>query len=393
MTMQVLDRALDFYEFDDLLTDQERDVRDRVRDFVDQEVIPIINPYWERAEFPFELIPKLATLGVCGGPLQGYGCPGLSSVAGGLVAMEMARGDGSICTFFGVTSGLAMTSIYLCGSEEQKQQWLPSLARMEKIGSFGLTEPMFGSDASHIETRARRVGDYYILNGAKRWIGNATFADVNVIWARDEENSQVGGFLVEKGTPGFAATKMEGKLAKRAIINADITLEECAVPVANRLPLARSFRDTANILRATRYGVAWEAVGHARAAYEIALRYAKERVQFGRPIAGFQLVQAKLVKMLAELTSMQLLTLRVSQLHQAGHMTDGQASLAKQSNAAKAREVVALGRELLGGNGILLENHLARHFVDMEAVYTYEGSNEVNTMVVGREITGLAAFV
>jgi glutaryl-CoA dehydrogenase len=393
MSMQILDRALDFYEFDDLLTSEERDVRNRVRAFVDQEVTPIINPYWERAEFPFELVPKLAALGICGGPLQGYECPGLSSVAAGLVGMELSRGDGSVCTFFGVTSGLTMTSIYLCGSEEQKQQWLPLLARMEKIGAFGLTEPMFGSDASHIETRARREGDYYILNGAKRWIGNATFADITVIWARDEDTGQVGGFLVEKGAPGFTATKMEGKLAKRALINADITLEECAVPAENRLPLARSFRDTANILRATRYGVAWEAVGHAQAAYEIALRYAKERIQFGRPIASFQLVQAKLVKMLSELTSMQLLTLRVSQLHQAGRLSDGQASLAKQSNAAKSREVVALGRELLGGNGILLENHMARHFADMEAVYTYEGSNEINTMVVGREITGVAAFV
>ena len=393
MTMQIQDRALDFYEFDALLTDEERDVRDRVRAFVDQEVTPIINPYWERAEFPFEIVPKLAALGICGGSLQGYDCPGLSSVAAGLVGMELSRGDGSICTFFNVTSGLAMTSIYLCGSEEQKQHWLPPLARMEKIGAFGLTEPNIGSDASHIETTARRVGDGYILNGAKRWIGNATFADVTVIWARDQETGQVGGFLVEKDTPGFTATTMEGKLAKRALINADITLEECAVPVANRLPLARSFRDTTSILRVTRYGVAWEAVGHAMAAYEIALRYTRERIQFGRPIASFQLVQAKLVRMLAELTSMQLLTLRVSQLHEAGRLTDGQASLAKQSNAAKAREVVALGRELLGGNGILLENHMARHFADMEAVYTYEGSNEINTMVVGREITGLAAFV
>jgi glutaryl-CoA dehydrogenase len=393
MAMQALDRALDFYELDELLSDEEHDIRDRVRAFVDQDVTPIINPYWERAEFPFEIVPKLAALGVCGGTLQGYGCPGLSSVAAGLVGMELSRGDGSVCTFFGVTSGLAMTSIYLCGSDEQKQQWLPPLARMEKIGAFGLTEPNRGSDASHIETRARRVGDHYILNGAKRWIGNATFADVTVIWARDEETDQVGGFLVEKDTPGFTATKMEGKIAKRALLNADITLEGCAVPVENRLPSARSYRDTASILRATRYGVAWEAVGHALAAYEIALSYTKERIQFGRPIAGFQLVQAKLVKMLAELTSMQLLTLRVSQLHQAGRLTDGQASLAKQNNAAKAREVVALGRELLGGNGILLENHMARHFADMEAVYTYEGSNEINTMIVGREITGLAAFV
>src|SRR3954447_187890 len=316
MAMQALDRALDFYQIDELLTDDEREIRDRVRKFCDEEITPIINPYWERAEFPFELIPKLAALNICGGTLKGYGCPGLSSIAAGLGGMELSRGDGSICTFFGVTSGLAMTSIYLCGSEEQKNTWLPALARMDKIGAFGLTEPAIGSDASHIETRARRVGDIYVLNGAKRWIGNATFADVTVIWARDEETGQVGGFLVEKDTPGFTATKIEGKLAKRAVLNADITLEDCAVPAANRLPLARSFRDTANVLRATRFGVAWEGVGHAQAVYEIALSYAKQRVQFGRPIGGFQLIQAKLVKMLAELTSMYLLTLRLSQLHQ-----------------------------------------------------------------------------
>src|SRR5919205_1110117 len=284
MAMQTVDQALDFYLFDELLTDEERSVRARVRTFCDEEVIPIINPYWERGEFPFELIPKLATLNIGGGTIQGYGCPGLSSVAAGIVGMELARGDGSIDTFFGVTSGLAMGSIYYCGSEEQRRQWLPPLARMEKIGAFGLTEPWIGSDASHIQTRAQRVGDRYVLNGAKRWIGNASFADVTVIWARDEETGQVGGFLVEKGTPGFTATKMEGKLAKRAIINADIKLEDCAIPEANRLPLARSFRDTAAVLRATRYGVAWEGVGHARAAYEIALQYAKQRVQFGRPI-------------------------------------------------------------------------------------------------------------
>jgi glutaryl-CoA dehydrogenase len=393
MATPVVDHALDFYDLDELLTDDERAVRDRVRAFVDEEVTPVINPYWEKAEFPFELVPKLAALHICGGTIQGYGCPGMSSVAAGLAGMELARGDGSLNTFFGVTSGLAMTSIYLCGSEEQKSFWLPPLARMEKIGAFGLTEPAIGSDASHLETRARRIGDMYVLDGAKRWIGNATFADVVVIWARDEETGQVGGFLVEQGTPGFTATKMEGKLAKRAIINADITLEDCAIPESNRLPLARSFRDTAAVLRATRYGVAWEAVGHARAAYEIALSYAKQRVQFGRPIAGFQLIQAKLVKMLAELTSMQLLSWRLSQLHQSNRLTDGQAALAKQSNAAKAREVVALGREILGGNGILLENHIARHFADVEAVYTYEGSNEINTLVVGREITGIAAFV
>ncbi len=395
MTMQertATDPALDFYQFDLLLTDEERELRDRVREFMQREVKPIINAYWERAEFPFELIPKLAALGICGGTIAGYGCPGLSSVAIGLIAAEMAKVDGSICTFFGVTSGLAMSSIYYCGSEEQKQRWLPPLARMEKIGAFALTEPDIGSDASHIQTTARREGDSYVLNGAKRWIGNASFADVVIVWARDEETKQVSGFLVEKGTPGFDATVIEGKIAKRALLNADIVLNECRIPLANKLAKANSFRDTAVVLANTRFGVAWEGVGHSEAAYEIALRYSQERKQFGKPIGAYQLIQEKLVKMLAEIVAMQLTTWRLSVLRDQGLMTDGQSSLAKMNNSAKARQIVALAREILGGNGILLENHIARHFADVEAVYTYEGSNEINTLVVGREITGLAAF-
>lgn len=392
MAMQAIDQALDFYLFDELLTPEEREIRDRVRAFCDEEVIPIINPYWERAEFPFELIPKLAQLNIAGGPIQGYGCPGMSSVAAGLIGAELSRGDGSICTFFGVTSGLAMSSIYYCGSEEQRQQWLPAMARMEKIGAFGLTEPWIGSDASHLLTKATRVGDRYVLNGAKRWIGNASFADVVVIWARDEESGQVGGFLVEKGTPGFEAKVIEGKIAKRSVLNADITLTNCEIPESNRLAKAFSFKDTANVLKNTRYGVAWEGVGHSMAAFEYAREYALKRQQFGRPIAGFQLIQQKLVQMLGEITAMQLVCWRLSKLRDEGKMTEGMASLAKQQCAARARQVVALGREILGGNGILLENHVARHFADVEAVYTYEGTNEVNTLVVGREITGIQAF-
>ncbi|HEY0737017.1 MAG TPA: acyl-CoA dehydrogenase family protein [Herpetosiphonaceae bacterium] len=393
MATQAVDQALDFYRFDELLTDDERAIRDRVRQFCDDELIPIINPYWERGEFPFEIIPKLAELQIAGGSLVGYGCPGLSSVAVGLIGMELARGDGSIDTFFGVTSGLAMGSIYHCGSEEQKQRWLPAMARLEKIGAFGLTEPNVGSDASHPQTRATRAGDRYVLNGEKRWIGNASFADVTVIWARNEETGQVNGFLVEKGTPGFHTTVMEGKIAKRAVLNAHIVLDNCEIPESNRLAKCNSFRDTATVLRHTRIGVAWEAVGHAMAAFEIARDYAIRRQQFGRPIAGFQLIQQKLVQMLGDITGMQLMVWRLAQLRDTGKMTDGQASLAKQHCAARARQVVALGREILGGNGILLENHIARHFADMEAVYTYEGSNEINTLVVGREITGIPAFV
>ncbi|MBO9337400.1 MAG: acyl-CoA dehydrogenase family protein [Chloroflexus sp.] len=389
------ERGIDLFRFDELLTPRERALRDKVRAFCNEHVIPIINDYWERAEFPFELIPRIAELGIVGGTIKGCGCPGFSSVEVGIIAAELARGDGSVGTFVGVTSGLAMGAIAACGSEEQKQRWLPAMARLEKIGAFALTEPHVGSDAAHIRTTARRVSGGYLLNGAKRWIGNATFADVIVVWAQDEETGRVGGFLVEKGTPGYQATKIEGKIAKRSVINADITLENVFVPEENRLPFARSFRDTANILKNTRYGVAWEAVGHAQAAYELALEYTLQREQFGRPIAGFQLVQQKLVHMLGDLTAIQLMAWRLSKLRDEDEtqVTEGMASLAKQYCAAKARQIVALGREVLGGNGILLDRHIARHFADIEAVYTYEGTNEINTLVVGREITGIAAFV
>ena len=381
----------DFYLMDELLTEQERNVRDKVRNFSDKEVIPIINDYWERAEFPFELVPKLAALGLAGADIKGYGCPGLSSVAAGLMALELARGDASVCTFFGVHSGLAMHAISLLGSEEQKQYWLPPMARMEKIGAFGLTEPDHGSDAVALETRAHRVGNDYIINGAKRWIGNASFADVTVIWARDDEGN-VGGFLVEKGTPGFNTGIMTGKVAKRAVWQTDITLTDVHVPTENRLALSRSFKDTALVLTATRSGVAWEAVGHAVAAYEIALTYAKERIQFSKPLASFQIIQNKLAAMLANVTTMQLLCLRLSQLEAEGKMTAAMASLAKMNNARLAREVVADAREMLGGNGILLEYHIARHHADIEAVFTYEGTDTIQSLIVGRELTGMQAF-
>jgi len=381
----------DFYLMDELLTEQERSVRDKVRNFSDKEVIPIINDYWERAEFPFELVPKLAALGLAGADIKGYGCPGLSPVAAGLMALELARGDASVCTFFGVHSGLAMHAISLLGSEEQKQYWLPPMARMEKIGAFGLTEPDHGSDAVALETRAHRAGNDYIINGAKRWIGNASFADVTVIWARDDEGN-VGGFLVEKGTPGFNTGIMTGKVAKRAVWQTDITLTDVHVPVENRLALSRSFKDTALVLTATRSGVAWEAVGHAVAAYEIALTYAKERIQFSKPLASFQIIQNKLAAMLANVTTMQLLCLRLSQLEAEGKMTAAMASLAKMNNARLAREVVADAREMLGGNGILLEYHIARHHADIEAVFTYEGTDTIQSLIVGRELTGMQAF-
>ena len=384
-------QGVDFYLMDELLTNEERAIRDKVRNFVDREVTPVINDYWERAEFPFELIPKLAALNIAGGSIQGYGCPGMSDVASGLIALELARGDASVCTFFGVHSGLAMTSLALLGSEEQKQRWLPAMARMEKIGAFGLTEPDHGSDAVALETSARRVGNDYVLNGAKRWIGNASFADVVVIWARDEEG-KVGGFLVEKGSEGFDTKIMTGKVAKRAVWQTDIELHDVRVPASNRLALARSFKDTSAVLTATRSGVAWEAIGHAVAAYEIARDYVLQRVQFGKPLASYQLIQAKLAGMLANVTTMQLLCLRLAQLQSEGKMTAAMASLAKMNNARLAREVVADAREMLGGNGILLEYNIARHHADIEAVFTYEGTDSIQSLIVGRDITGIQAF-
>ncbi len=384
-------RGTDFYLMDELLTEEERAIRDKVRRFCDDEVIPIINDYWERAEFPFELIPKIAALNIAGGSLKGYGCPGMSATATGLIALELARGDASICTFFGVHSGLAMSSIAMLGSEEQKQRWLPAMARMEKIGAFGLTEPNHGSDAVALETSAHKVGNEYVLNGEKRWIGNASFADVVIIWARDDEG-KVGGFLVEKGTAGFNTEVMTGKVAKRAVWQTDIVLNDVHVPQENRLAFSRTFKDTGRVLTATRSGVAWEAVGHAVAAYEIAASYTQTRKQFGKPLSHFQIIQAKLASMLANVTTMQLLCLRLSQLQEEGKMTDAMASLAKMNNARLAREVVADAREMLGGNGILLQYHIARHHADIEAVFTYEGTDTIQSLIVGRDITGTQAF-
>ncbi len=381
----------DFYLLDEKLTAEERAVRDRLREFCAREVTPVINDYWERAEFPFALVPKIAQLQLAGGTVEGYGCPGMSATAAGLVSMEWARADGSIGTFFGVHSNLAMQAIAMLGSEEQKQRWLPAMADLEAIGAFALTEPEHGSDAVHLEARARRDGDEYVLDGRKRWIGNGTIADVVIVWARDEDG-HVGGFLVERGTPGYDATVMTGKTALRAVWQADIELRGARVPADNRLPGCRNFRDVAGVLSRTRYTVAWRALGMATAAYEVALDYAQRREQFGRPIASYQLVQDKLSRMVAEITGMQLLCLRLSELAQDGRLTAGMASLAKMNHAAKAREIVGHARDILGGNGILLENHVARQHADMEAIFTFEGTDSVQSLIVGRELTGINAI-
>jgi glutaryl-CoA dehydrogenase len=355
-------------------------------------VLPVINDYWEAAELPWPLMRRLAELELLGEDIEGHGCPAMSPLARGLVNMELHRGDGSLGTFLGVQSGLAMKSISLLGSPEQQDRWLPAMARLDAVGAFGLTEPQHGSDSVALETSARRDGDGWVLDGAKRWIGNGSIADVVVIWARAEEDGQVKGFLVERDTPGFTATTMEGKGASRAIWQADIVLDEARVPDDARLPGARSFKDAGRVLVTTRTTCAWGALGHAVAAYDAALTYSKQREQFGRPLCRFQLVQDRLVKMLSEVTAMQLYCMQLARLEEAGRLTDTIAGLAKLHNTRKARGVIAEARDLLGGNGVLLENHVIRHMGDIEVIHTYEGTETMQTLIVGRDITGVGAF-
>ena len=384
----------DFYNMLDLLDSADRELVERVREFMTAEVAPIINSMWTREQFPHHLVPRFGELGIGGLAYQGYGCPGRGYVVDGAVMMELASVDSSMATFHGVHSGLAMGSIYACGSEEQKQRWLPAMARYAQIGAFALTEPNVGSGAARgLTTTARRDGDTWVLNGEKKWIGNATFADLNVVWAVDEADHQVKGFVVEGGTAGFEAVKISDKIALRVVQNAHIILADCRVPEANRLQEANSFADTAQVLRRTRLGVAWEAVGCAKGAYDVALAYAKEREQFGRPIAGFQLVQDLLVRQLGHITASQCMVFRLAQLADAGVLTEEQASLAKAYTTVAMRESVGLARELMGGNGILLDHNVGRFVADAEAIYSYEGTREINTLVVGRAITGLGAFV
>ncbi|PKA82735.1 glutaryl-CoA dehydrogenase [Ulvibacter sp. MAR_2010_11] len=384
----------DFYDLSLKLTPHQREIQLKVRNFMEDEIKPIANEYWNKAEFPHHIIPKMAELNICGMAYEGYGCPNETFLMEGIMAMELARVDVSISTFFGVHSGLAMGSIYLCGSEEQKQEWLPKMQRMEVIGAFGLTEPEVGSGvAGGLGTTCRKEGDSWVLNGQKKWIGNATFSDVTVIWARDEESNNVKGFLVRKGNPGFKAEKMENKMALRTVQNALITMEDCKVPESDRLQKCDSFKDTAKVLKMTRAAVAWQAVGCARGAYESALKYTKKREQFGRPIASFQLIQNHLVEMVANLTAMQTMCFRLSELQDADLLTDEHASLAKVFCSMRTRDVVSRAREVMGGNGILLEYDVARFVADAEAIYSYEGTKEINSLIVGRAITGYSAFV
>ncbi|MFY9892252.1 MAG: acyl-CoA dehydrogenase family protein [Streptosporangiaceae bacterium] len=383
----------DFFSVREQFTDEQWAHFLAVRRFVDEEVVPAIGPYWERAELCWPLIRRLPELGIVGEDISGYGCAAMSPISCGLVTMELHRGDGSLGVVLGVHAGLAMQSIAMCGSAEQKARWLPDMARMTKLGAFALTEPDHGSDSVALETSASPDGDGgWVLNGRKRWIGLGTVADLIVVWARNTEDGQVNGFVVEKGSPGYQARVIEGKVSLRAVWQADISLENVRVPPENKLADARSFRDTSRVLATTRATCAWAALGHATAAYDTALRYALERRQFGEPLASFQIIQQRLVTMLADLTAMQLYCLQIGRLAEAGRLTPTVAGLAKMHNTRKARAIAAEARDMLGGNGILLDYQVMRHMVDLEAIHTFEGTETMQTLIVGRAITGIGAF-
>jgi glutaryl-CoA dehydrogenase len=398
MTIAVEPRTVDcdYYDVDEYLNDDDRALIARVRGFVDTQVTPVINEYWEKADFPYQLLPALAELGIVGTAVKGYGAPGLTRLQTGLVAMELSRGDGSVNTLNAVQSGLVIGTINLLGSDEQKQRWLPDLIALRKLGAFALTEPDHGSDSVALETTATLVGDEYLITGSKRWIGLGHVADVVVIWARDTADGKVKAFVMERpggvSPEGYHAEAIAGKMAKRAIQQAQIDMVDVRVPAQNRLAKSTSFRDVSAVLNTTRSTVAWESLGHALAAYEIAVRFAHERHQFGKPIASFQLVQHKLAKMLADLTAMQLMCFRAAALQDQGRLTNEKASLAKMFTAEKSRALCREARDMLGGNGILLENHVARHLTDMEVVHTYEGTDSIQSLIIGRDITGIPAF-
>lgn len=387
----------DFFSVRERFTEQAWDTFMAVRRFVDHEVLPAAPAAWDAAEMSWDLIAKLPALGVVGDDITGHGCAGLDPQTAGLVAMELARGDGSLAVFHIVHSGLAMKTIDVLGSEEQKARMLPPMARLETVGAFALTEPEHGSDSVSLETTARRDGSGpdadWILTGAKRWIGNASIAGRTVVWARDTESGDVLGFAVDATSPGYEATVIPRKGSMRSVWQADLQLDGVRVPEADRLPGARSFADTSALLATTRGACAWMALGHATAAYDAALRYSTEREQFGKPLAGFQIVQERLVGMLAELTAMQLYCMQLADLSLAGKLGPVIAGLAKMHNTSKARGVIQTARDVLGGNGVLLDNHVIRHMADIESVHTFEGTETIQTLIVGRQITGHSAFV
>lgn len=370
---------------------EDRNYWDRARAFVQDEVLPVIDGYWERGEYPLQLLRRLGELDLLRDGIRVDGFAPMSSMAAGLVNMEISRGDGSVATMIAVQGGLALRSIAECGSADQKERWLPAVAAGSEYAAFALTEPTHGSDAVALESTATRTDGGYLLNGEKKWIGNGSVGGVSVVWARGEDG-QVHGYLVPQDSPGYTATKIEGKLALRAIWQAHIRLDNVFVPDGNVLPGARTFKDTARVLLATRLGVAWSAVGHATACYETAVQYAQQRRQFGRPLAASQIVQERLARMLSELATMQLMVVQMTRLDEEGALTPEQASLAKYTCTRIARGIASNARDLLGGNGILLANRVARHLADIEAIHTYEGTETMQALIIGRGITGTSAF-
>jgi len=384
-------RGVDFYQADDLLSEEEKMVRATVRAFVDDRILPIIDEHFENATFPLHLATEMGDLGLLGANLpEEYGCAGMRDVAYGLVMQELERGDSGLRSFASVQGALVMYPIYTFGSEAQKRRWLPELARGAAIGCFGLTEPDHGSDPASMITRAVKDGKRWVLNGAKSWITNGTIADVAVVWAKVD--GRVRGFLVEKGTKGFAAPEIRHKMSLRASVTSQLIFEDCAVPEENLLPGAEGLKAALMCLNQARYGIAWGALGAAMACYHTALQYAGERVQFGRPIASFQLVQEKLAAMLTEITKGQLLALQLGRLKEAGKLHFAQTSLAKRNNAAIALDCARLAREILGANGISLEFAVMRHMCNLETLKTYEGTHDIHTLILGKAITGLEAF-
>jgi glutaryl-CoA dehydrogenase len=384
-------RGVDYYGVEALYSEEERMVRDAVRDWVETEFLPRVTEHHRAGTFPVELIPKLGELGVFGATLKGYGCAGLSHVAYGLIMQELERGDSGLRSCASVQSGLVMYPIWSYGGEAQKERWLPAMARGEKIGCFGLTEPDHGSDPGGMKTRARRRGDRYVLQGTKLWITNGSIADVAVVWAK-EDDGEIYGYLVERGTPGYSTLDIHGKFSMRASITSELAFQDCAIPLENKLPGVQGLKGPLSCLNQARYGIAWGAIGAAMACYDWTLQYAQQRVQFNKPIGSFQLVQQKLVWMITEITKAQLLALQLGRLKEQGHLRPQQVSMAKMNNVAVALETARLARDVLGAAGIIDEHPVIRHMMNLETVKTYEGTHDIHTLIIGRDITGLDAF-
>ncbi len=384
-------RGIDFYRMDDLLTDEERMVRDTVRRFVDEKVLPIIDKHFEEATFPTELIPQIAEMGLLGGTLpEEYGCAHMNNVAYGLVMQELERGDSGLRSFVSVQGALVMYPIFAFGSEEQKRKWLPVLAKGEKIGCFGLTEPDHGSDPGGMETRARRTDKGWVLNGTKRWITNGTMSDVAIVWAKVGDD--IRGFIVETNRPGFQAPEIKAKLSLRASVTSDLIMDDVVIPEENLLPKSEGLKSPLMCLNQARYGIAWGGVGAAMACFDCAVQYTKGRVQFDKPIAGFQLVQEKLARMATEITKAQLLAWRLGRLKDEGKLHFSMTSMAKRNNVGMALETARLARDLMGASGITLEYPVFRHMCNLESVYTYEGTDHIHTLILGEAITGIPAY-